>query len=175
MDQWAELSKKKRKVHVFLSLGTSKDVQEACREHRQLTRIMVRNQLCTAASSFAWDGVLSGAAEQILLLHRGHTSLDEQHALLGRLLRPPRAQSLQFQGAGSCASQTSPTAIKRRKKFWRKRGWTFNVIFWECKLIIFSSQGSFGAPRILWSQIVWISAEVFLILVKIVEKLLMCS
>lgn len=84
MEQWVELSKKKRNVHVFLSLGTSKDVQEACSEHRQLTRVMVRNQLRTAASPFAWKGELSGAAEQILLLHRAHTSLDEQHALLAR-------------------------------------------------------------------------------------------
>jgi hypothetical protein len=45
---------------------------------------MVRNELRTAASPFAWDGVLSGAAEQILLCHRAHISLDEQHALLAR-------------------------------------------------------------------------------------------
>jgi hypothetical protein len=149
MDQWAELSKKKRKVHVFMSLGTSKDVQEACKEHRQLTRIMVRNHLCTAASPFAWDGVLSGAAEQILLLHRGHTSLDEQHALLARwagYCDHHEHNPFNFKALEAVLRKLLQLQSSAEKSFGEKEVGHFITIFLVWKIIIFFKS------RIFWSS-----------------------
>lgn len=88
MDTWVQLKRDQKKVrgevHVLLALGSSRDVQVACKEHRLLARVMVRNQLQKVESAFAWDGTLSDTAEQILTQHRAHTGISETHALLAR-------------------------------------------------------------------------------------------
>jgi len=88
MDTWVGLKKDQKKVrgevHVLLSLGSSRDVQVACKEHRQLVRVMVRHELQMATSPFAWDGVMSHTADQILTQHRSYTGLSEIQAVLAR-------------------------------------------------------------------------------------------
>ncbi|XP_065349212.1 protein unc-13 homolog 4B-like isoform X1 [Cloeon dipterum] len=89
MDEWIPLKKEQKKargeVHVLLSLGTSRDVQVGCKEHRRLVRVLVRRELDNHAKApFTWDGRLSDTAEQVLTQHRAHASLDESHVQLAR-------------------------------------------------------------------------------------------
>ncbi|XP_059489785.1 protein unc-13 homolog 4B-like [Neocloeon triangulifer] len=89
MDAWIPLKKDQKKVkgevHVLLSLGTSRDVQVGCKEHRKLVRVMVRHELEKKPNAvFYWDGKLCETAEQILAQHRAHASLNELQVLLAR-------------------------------------------------------------------------------------------
>jgi len=87
---WRQLNKKSKsksqgQVHLRLALSALKNVQVATQEHRQLLKILLKQDIEDKQPlPYKWSGDFVELAEMVLTQHRAQTGLDENHVQLAR-------------------------------------------------------------------------------------------